>query len=119
MDKKLRDYIKYIEKESAHPSAELIDYHKTMTQQFQHERMIHLIVTFFFALFMIIFFILFMALLLMLPNDMYSGIMKGCTGAITLIFVVVVIFYVRHYYQLENGTQKLEDITRKLYKRDK
>ena len=119
MDKKLRNYIKYIEKESAHPTAELIDYHKTMTQQFQHERLIHLIVTFFFALFMIIFFILFLALMLMLPNDIYSGIMKGCTGVVTLIFLVTVIFYVRHYYQLENGTQVLEDITRKLYKRDK
>ena len=119
MDKKLKNYIKYIEKESAHPTAELIDYHKTMTQQFQHERFIHLIVTFFFALFMIIFFILFMTLVLTLPNDLYGWIMKGCTGAITLIFVVVVIFYVRHYYLLENGTQKLEDITRKLYKRDK
>ena len=119
MDKRLRDYIKYIEKESAHPTAELIDYHKTMTQQFQHERMIHLIVTFFFALFMIMFFILFLSLMLMLPNDTYGTIMKACTGVITLIFLITTVFYVRHYYQLENGTQVLEEITRKLYKRDK
>ena len=119
MDKKLRDYIKYIDKESAHPTPELIDYHKTMTQQFQHERMIHLIVTFFFALFMIMFFILFLALMLMLPNDTYGTIMKACTGVITLIFLITTVFYVRHYYQLENGTQVLEEITRKLYKRDK
>ena len=116
MDKRLRDYIKYIEKESAHPTAELIDYHKTMTQQFQHERMIHLIVTFFFALFMIMFFMLFLTLML---NDIYGSIMKACTGIVTLIFLVTTVFYVRHYYQLENGTQQLEEITRKLYKRDK
>ena len=119
MDKRLRDYIKYIEKESAHPTAELIDYHKTMTQQFQHERMIHLIVTFFFALFMIMFFMLFLTLMLTLPNDLYGSIMKTCTGIVTLIFLVTTVFYVRHYYQLENGTQQLEEITRKLYKRDK
>ncbi len=119
MDKKLRDYIKYIEKESAHPTAELIDYHKTMTQQFQHERLIHLIVTFFFALFMILFFMLFMAILLTMPNSEAGMLMKTCTGLVTLIFLVTTIFYVRHYYQLENGTQKLEEITRKLYKRDK
>ena len=73
MNKKLQDYIKYIEKESEKPSKELQEYHKTMVQQFQHERLIHLIVTLFFALFMI--------------------------------------------FQLENGVQKLEEITKKLYGR--
>ena len=72
MDKKLRDYIDYIEKASDEPSEELIEYHKVMTQQFQHERFIHFVVT---------------------------------------------LFYVRHYYQLENGTQKLEELTKKLFKR--
>ncbi len=118
MDKKLRDYIKYIKKESAHPTAELIDYHKTMTQQFQHERFIHLIVTFFFALFMIMFFVLFLVLSLFLPAGLASSIIITCTGIVTLIFLVTTIFYVRHYFQLENGTQELEEITRKLYKRN-
>ena len=119
MDKRLRDYIKYIEKESAHPTAELIDYHKTMTQQFQHERLIHLIVTFFFALFMIMFFMLFLVLSITMPSGEATTIILTCVGIVTLIFLVTTVFYVRHYYQLENGTQVLEEITRKLYKRDK
>ena len=45
MDKKLKAYIEYIDKESKHPSAELIAFHRDQVQQFQHERFIHLIVT--------------------------------------------------------------------------
>lgn len=117
MDKKLRNYIEEIEKASKNPSKELIEYHKTMTAQFQHERFIHLIVTFFFALFLIIFFAMFLYSALTLPGESGAWI-TGCLGLITLIFLVVTLFYIRHYYQLENGTQKLEDITKKLYKRD-
>lgn len=118
MDKKLRDYIKYIEKESKRPTAELIDYHKTMTQQFQHERFIHLIVTMFFALFMVICFVAFLMLAIFMPKVAAANFIIGGVGAVTLILLVTTLFYVRHYYQLENGTQILEDITRKLYKRD-
>lgn len=117
MDKKLRNYIEEIEKASKHPSKELIEYHKTMTAQFQHERFIHLVVTLFFALFLIIFFCMFLFATLSLSGD--AGILvTACLGVITLILLVVTLFYVRHYYQLENGTQKLEDITKKLYGRD-
>ena len=116
MDKKLRDYIKEAEKLSKNPSKEIIEYHKTMTAQFQHERFIHLIVTFFFSLFMIMFFFAFLFAALYLPGQ--SGMMlTTCLGVVTLIFLVVVIFYIRHYYQLENGTQKLEDITKIMYQK--
>ena len=117
MDKKLRNYIEEIEKASKHPSKELIEYHKTMTAQFQHERFIHLVVTLFFALFLMIFFGMFLFAALYLPDN--SGMLvTTCLGVITLILLIVTLFYVRHYYQLENGTQKLEDITKKLYGRD-
>ncbi len=118
MDKKLRNYIEYIQKEAKHPSAELIEYHKTMTQQFQHERLIHLIVTMFFALFLLLFFALFLCLAIFLTGSVAANYLIGGTGIITLILLITTLFYVRHYYQLENGTQVLEDITRKLYKRD-
>ena len=117
MDKKLRNYIEYIEKESKHPTPELIKYHLVMTQQFQHERIIHLIVTMFFALFMIIFFIAFLALTIALSGNGAAGYILSAMGVITLILVIVTLFYVRHYYQLENGTQRLEEITKQLYKR--
>jgi hypothetical protein len=120
MDKKLQAYIDYIEKESKHPSEELIRFHRDQVQQFQHERLIHLIVTMFFALFMVIFFIFFF--ILNLPDMALTGtwgtILTGCIGVVELALLVVTLFYVRHYYQLENGTQKLEDYTRILEKRD-
>ncbi len=119
MDKKLRNYITYIEKASNKTTPELIEYHKAMLQQFQHERLIHLIVTLFFALFMIIFFVFFGALEIWLPSNQYSSLITGGIGIIDAIFLVITLFYVRHYYQLENGVQKLEEITRKLYKHDK
>ena len=117
MDKKLRNYIEEIEKASKHPSKELIEYHKTMTAQFQHERFIHLVVTLFFALFLFLAFGMFLFAATSLPGQ--SGMLiSGCLGVVTLILLIVTLFYVRHYYQLENGTQKLEDITKKLYGRD-
>ncbi len=120
MDKKLRACIEYIEKEydekAKKPQTELLEYHLQMVQHFQHERLIHLIVTMFFALFMMIFFILFLCLNIFLPA---SGIyLIGGVGAVTLILLVTTLFYAAHYYKLENGTQRLEDMTRKLYGRD-
>lgn len=117
MNKKLQDYIKYIEKESEKPSKELQEYHKTMVQQFQHERLIHLIVTLFFALFMILFFIFFGALEIWLPRGGWGEVIIAGIGIIDGILLVVTLFYVRHYFQLENGVQKLEEITKKLYGR--
>ena len=117
MDKKLKNYIEEITKSSKHPSADLVEYHKTITAQFQHERLIHLIVTMFFALFLIIFFALFLLAALFLPSNTGLPIII-CLGIITLILLIVTLFYIRHYYQLENGTQKLEDITKKLYGRN-
>jgi TM2 domain-containing membrane protein YozV len=118
MDKKLQDYIKYIEKESEKPSKELQEYHKTMVQQFQHERLIHLIVTLFFALFMILFFIFFGALEIWLPRGGWGEVIIAGIGVIYGILLVVTLFYVRHYFRLENGVQKLEKITKRLYGRE-
>ena len=63
MDKKLKACIEYIESEykgkNKKASEELISYHLQMVQHFQHERLVHLIVTMFFALFLLIFFAMF------------------------------------------------------------
>ena len=118
MDKKLREYIAYIDKASKKPTPELIEYHKMMLQQFQHERFIHLIVTMFFALFMVIFFIFFGVIEIWLPKGGWGDMIAAGIGIIDCIFLVVTLFYVRHYYRLENGVQELEEITRKLYGRD-
>ena len=119
MDKRLQEYIAYIKKEAKKPTPELIEYHKIMLAQFQHERLIHLIVTLFFALFMIIFFVFFGAVELSLPAGLWENIIAYSIGAVAIILLVTTLFYVRHYYRLENGVQELEEITRQLYKRDK
>lgn len=117
MDKKLKAYINYIKKESDKPTPELIEYHKTMTAQFQHERFIHLIVTMFFALFMVLFFIFFGLVELFVPMTGWGCVVAIGAGTIDAILLVITLFYVRHYYKLENGVQVLEEITKKLYKR--
>jgi len=115
MEKKLKNYHDFIKKASAHPTPQLIKYHQEMLAAFQHERFIHLIVTMFFALFMIIFFIFTTVLFLSLPSSSWGDIFSLSSAFITFVLFAVTLFYVRHYYQLENGVQKLEEITSKLH----
>lgn len=60
---------------------------------FQHERLIHLIITLFYALAFIIFVIL---------GTIFAGFYL-----ISLILMFFVIFYIIHYFNLENGVQYL------------
>lgn len=60
---------------------------------FQHERLIHLYVTFFYA----IVFLIFAAL----------GLVHYIFYIITFILLIFLIFYVIHYFRLENGVQYL------------
>lgn len=62
---------------------------------FQHERLIHLIVTVLFALMTILVF------LLAVTN------FALWTGVLLLLLLVLLIPYIKHYWLLENGTQKL------------
>lgn len=62
---------------------------------FQHERLIHLLVTLSFALLMVIF------LAIMLLTEIWL------LAVVFLIIFVLLIFYFVHYYRLENGVQKL------------
>lgn len=62
---------------------------------FQHERLIHLIVTVLFALMTILVFILGMT-----EFSLW-------TGGLLLLLLALLIPYIRHCYLLENGTQKL------------
>jgi hypothetical protein len=64
-------------------------------QFFQHERLIHLIVTVLFALLTVI--TLFTNLFLTEPLLL----------VLSLLFFVLLIPYIKHYYLLENGVQKL------------
>lgn len=62
---------------------------------FQHERLVHLIVTVLFALMTILVFFL------------AATNFALWTGVLLLLLLVLLIPYIKHYWLLENGTQKL------------
>lgn len=100
MEKRLKGYLAWMEQLS---NQELSDEKKEELQQdllvqiqfFQHERLIHLIVTVTFAL------------LTML--SVLAGLFLVQIGLfiLTILLVVLLVPYIRHYYILENGVQKL------------
>lgn len=81
----------------------LLDMHLEQIHAFQHERLIHLLVTFFFAL------VLFACLIC-------TAVWPGWQFlALDAILITLLGFYIGHYYFLENTLQKLYPITRSLY----
>lgn len=86
-----------------------IENHLTQIQFFQHERLIHLIVTVLFAL---------------MTTSVVVGLVSSSNIwlAILLIPLLILLFpYINHYYLLENGVQKMyEQYDRMLeYQNDK
>ncbi|MBO4408936.1 MAG: hypothetical protein J5786_06670 [Clostridiales bacterium] len=74
---------------------------ETKIAYFQHERLIHLIVTMFFALFTLMEF----ALIFMI-RDAWDLIISA-VFLMAVILLCVLIGYVCHYYFLENSVQKM------------
>lgn len=102
MYKKLKTYLKFLEKQSAQTlkSAELTTLNTqllTYIQFFQHERLIHLLVTLFFALFTLI-----ATIFAIYTQNLFFIAISG-------LFLLLLFPYVIHYYHLENGVQKLYD----------
>lgn len=62
---------------------------------FQHERLVHLIVTVTFAL------------LTMMSVMGFLALVQPGLLVLTILLLVLLVPYVRHYYILENGVQKL------------
>ena len=95
MKEYLYDYIDEMDKviKSKKYNEKTVANHLIKINFFQHERIIHLIVTLFFALMFIIF------LFLTCIHFMFF--------IIALSFMVFLIFYIVHYYRLENGVQYL------------
>lgn len=100
MEKRLKFYISYIKEQSA---KDLAPDEKEMLKEdlliqigfFQHERLIHLIVTVTFAL--------------LTFATMFFGIYNESLGNYLLLALLLALLipYIRHYYILENGVQKL------------
>lgn len=97
MKKYLYRYIKQIDgilkEDKKHDYKKIMEEHLIKISFFQHERLIHLIVTLSYALFLFIIFYL----STIFPPFMF----------IDIILFVFLIFYVIHYFRLENGVQYL------------
>ena len=100
MKVKLKDYIKSLEELSKKDKIEKGKDEEVYTWIlfYQHERLIHLIVTFFTGIGTILF---------LLGALQFNSIPLLLLFAITLCLFIPYIFY---YYYLENGTQKLYDL---------
>ncbi len=95
MKQYLKEYIKEVDKllKNDVVNQSSIDRHLVKISFFQHERLIHLIVTVFYALFVIFF--------LFLSSINFLYIIP------TFILIIFLIFYVLHYFFLENSVQYL------------
>lgn len=84
IDKKIK--VKQIEKQD-------LENHQIKIKFFQHERLIHLLVTLFYGLFLLI------STIISIKTPLFLIILY--------IILVILIFYVRHYFFLENKVQYL------------
>lgn len=105
-----RTYVKHQLEQplSTEQRRELFVYHTERVHDFQHERLIHLLVTLFFGL---LFLGSFVAWLSMPMPELFWPL-----TLLMLILLVLELAYIRHYYQLENGVQLLYELTEKLGK---
>lgn len=108
MEKRLKDYLAYAKRmsEAVLSEEEKKKFHPKMLQQisfFQHERLVHLIVTMTFAV---------MAILSMAAAVAAASLpLLGLSGALLVLLVP----YIRHYFILENGVQKLYEYYDQIY----
>ena len=103
MEKRILAYRKRIEellkKEDA-DWAKVLEEHLVQVAFFQHERLIHLIVTVLFAV---------LEIMSILGTVILSALEKGniALAIMTVLLLVLLIPYIRHYYILENEVQKM------------
>lgn len=93
MKKYITEYINYIDEivKDKKYNKDIINEHLIKISFFQHERLIHLLVTLFYALIFIIFLVLISLTYLFVP--------------IVIILFIFLLFYIRHYFYLENCVQ--------------
>lgn len=110
MEKYLKEHIEFMEKalQKESPNFDgktLGDFNRTQIGFFQHERLIHLLVTLFFGL---IFF-----------TSVVINLWLVNTGILTISVILVIMlgFYIRHYFVLENGVQKLYRLEKEIIQR--
>ena len=100
MEKRLKEWLNRMEQLNIEGLSE--EEYRKMAQEllvqigfFQHERLVHLIVTITFAL------------LTMMSVIGFLFLMQLGLLVLTILLLVLLVPYVRHYYILENGVQKM------------
>jgi hypothetical protein len=100
-------------KKSKIEAEDLYLYHVDRVKDFQHERLVHLLVTFFFSGLLLLSIVgLLWVSSIAVTSSFMLAVLFGGAGA---ILFVTISFYVRYYYRLENGVQKLYLITDQLH----
>ena len=112
MENRIKNYERFIKKASKNPTRELADYHAEMLANFQHERLVHLLIMLFFVLATFLFTAATFFIAAYAPDPLIF--VPICI--ITAIFFILSIFYIKHYYFLENHIQKLYDYNKILHK---
>lgn len=115
MEDMIREYEEYIKRKTNGPigpieRVKLAEYHQEMVKNFQHERLIHLMVTLFFAGVSLV-------LIALLGCSIYVYGFQVFLWPFYLLVAIVVIltgFYIKHYYFLENHIQSLYKYSRVL-----
>ncbi len=100
MTKEIRAYLALLEQffSVEHTEEELLKMRAEMLKRiefYQHERLIHLIVTMSFAVF-------FLLSLMMYFSARQIGILL-----LAVLFLIMTVAYIKHYYFLENSVQKM------------
>lgn len=111
MEKRIKKYEEFIAKRLKNPDAKLMAYHREMLANFQHERLVHLIIMLFFVVFTLALSVV--CVLAMSATKNWLTILP--TILATIIMWILSACYVRHYYFLENHIQALYDTSAKLY----
>ena len=92
----------------------LNNYHQIVVRDLQHERLIHLIVTFFFAGILLL--TVGASFIPVFTTTVYDySLMGALILAIISILTVLEIFYIKYYFSLENGVQRLYKLSEKLH----
>lgn len=108
MYKRLTRYLQSMEQLIAQPQQHtdwdvILARHLAQISFFQHERLVHLLVTLCFALMELV------AVVAMVATASVG------LAALSLLFLCLLVPYVVHYYHLENGTQRLYGQYDRLY----
>ncbi|MGI6748108.1 MAG: hypothetical protein ACOX4V_07695 [Anaerovoracaceae bacterium] len=81
----------------------IYEYSKTQIAWISHERLVHLLITLYFGMLVLI--------------SVFAAVILRyiLLGVLFAILTIVFMFYIVHYYRLENGVQRLYKISNQIY----